>query len=114
MSTTNNNEQIINVVGQAVLGPYFNKIFETEYTLEKNFTQISIQAPPASVVIFNGNINDRIYIGQTGIYEIQLPKGAYITKITIPTSTLSYINGSAGHYMIIDYIEEISATGGQG
>lgn len=45
--------------------------------------QFGIQAKPGSIVIFNGDEDNRITIGSTGIFQADLDEGSYITSIEV-------------------------------
>lgn len=66
----------------------------------KKIYQLGIQAPQNSIVEINGNSNNKITIGLSKIFQIELKDGMYITSIKVTRPT-----GITDDYYI-DVIEE--------
>lgn len=74
-----------------------------------NILQIGIQSFPGAAFSLNEGI-DKVLIGTTGIYELNLENLIDINKLSIDNDTLDLINKSSGSlYVIIDLLyEEVS------
>lgn len=57
-------------------------------TISGKIYQFGIQAPFKSRVVFNGDTNNVIFIGNTGIFQADLEEGSYLTSITVYSSDL--------------------------
>lgn len=68
---------------------------EEELTIQGKIYQFGIQAPKNSKIIFNGDENNKVIMGTTGIFQAELDEGSYIISISVqPSSTTvkSYID----------------------
>ena len=81
-------KQFVNTSTIDLQNPKPNKIY-----------QFGIQAKPGSTVCFNGDNNNVITIGSTGIFQADLDEGSYITSIEV-------IDNKGANYYIDVIMEE--------
>ena len=65
--------------------------------------QIGIQALPGTKYYINGATNAAI-VGSTGLFELDLSQGGYITALTFDNTSLGLISSNKEAYLIIDII----------
>ena len=80
--------------------------FNEELEKYQNIQQIGIQSFPGAIFRLNDG-EDPIYIGATGIYELNIQNLIDINRLIIDDKTLEQINNSNGSlYIIIDILYE--------
>lgn len=68
-------------------------------------TQLGIQALPGTEFYLNGSI-EPIIIGSTGIYDLDLKEGAYISWLSFNAKSLQRIRDNGSAYLIVDVLYE--------
>ena len=68
---------------QQISGTPTDNIDNTGVKIEGKIYQFGIQAPQYYRVVFNGDTNNRITIGATGIFQADLDEGSYISSIAV-------------------------------
>lgn len=68
---------------QQISGEPKKDIKSTEVKIEGKIYQFGIQAPQYYLVVFNGDTNNKITIGATGIFQADLDEGSYISSIAV-------------------------------
>lgn len=81
-------------------------IFFNDGGNSSSIVQLGIQTLPGVKFYLNNGI-DPIYIGSTGIYELDLSGLADITALSFDQNSLKQIDESIGAYLIVDAIYEL-------
>lgn len=67
--------------------------------------QLGIQTLPGVIFRLNG-ANNKVIVGSTGIYEIDVTDGAQITNLAFDQASLDMIDASGSGYLIVDILYE--------
>lgn len=81
-------------------------IFFNDGGNSSSIVQLGIQTIPGVKFYLNNGI-DPIYVGSTGIYELDLSGLADITALSFNQKSLQQIEDTAGAYLIVDAIYEL-------
>lgn len=69
------------------------------------FSQLGIQAPPGTKFYINNGTNP-VIIGYTGLFQIDLTTGCFITKLCFDKDSIDFIKLNDELYLIIDMVYE--------
>lgn len=81
-----------------------NDIKNTTVKIEGKIYQFGVQTPQDYRVMFNGDTNNIITIGSTGIFQADLDEGSYISSIAV---ILPVENSKPAKKCYIDVIMEV-------
>ena len=69
-------------------------------------TQLGIQTLPG-IVFYVNNSPEPIVVGSTGIYELDLSSGTFITNLRFDVESIRTIENISTAYLIVDIVYEI-------
>ncbi len=83
-----------------------NFITGEAFTSYTPILQLGIQAIPGTKFYINNNNTSPIYVGQSGVYEIDFNNKTSIGSLSFDLESIELIHQNPGGYLIVDIIYE--------